>query len=1056
MNKTSELRTRKKAVLAELESAHVLIYQQRAQQAIRAELASQEARKADSDRERAMTIENHSIIKTNYSIIIKNKYFTEPEPKKVDPKETAIENLAFRMAQCAVGQDERLNRFRQRVDALEARGQVEDLEAILNATHNASVMIGVSAQDFLTTFEAVPEQDQVDYATATANLFRNQTGGWGENQGLSQLLMIMPRPVKGKSSLLEDNGDDWREFKIEKINNFVYNKENKRINSLHFRNREADEDKFSRLLGRRDEEEHPEFLVDLGSSLTEMALMQEIQAGYPEKGFSVSSLGLNSEGNQNRAFFGEVQEIYRQLGAEVGSNWLRHANALFGEDWSLGRDFAVKSRPTLTAYCKSLGWDLETFVRDYHSFGKPLFEVANVTTKFSAFNPERKSALVRHLVDSKDETTIRELKDARLPEPELVEGLLPEEMSVQDLIASVKRTSGLYELCNNSRVDSRLVSHRLQRAQRAENLEGYVRTLQSVEEQAKEFIAFADEQRKDPNMNLGFNDLKSQETLEIYQEVLGKNFAQFRRDFEATGTDFQKLPEIAKTYYRCLGDERLRAFLNYLTKQRNRDLINDLANPAPDDIVKTSVAKLGDAGKEDTVKALRELNKTWSFLRDVGANQILVERLSSLPNSSGGNAVIDAIAGSRRQCYSAVTGDVEVPKGLEQMIDNVVVGYYKNSGTSHGINIQPALALIASTYLQTGAEATFKAIRELEPNKKLRTQLDREGIDVEAYKTGVSRTYHVATDENSLNRVRERINAEVDQVWDRLKLLYTPKEEGNKELDKETLAKQNQLKEQVEELKQGSLREQLDKAEKFVGAYEFDDESKPLKLEVKGHIQTARSLTGTLKEMDADATFYVSKDPLESLHMGQYFGSCLSLSKNHSGCNGWASVVQTMDANKNVIYAKTEDGKYVGRNRTALTDRGVLCTRFYQNGDMNLNNAWLSYFGDFADNVGQDVMIPTTFTPTSMSSILEKMVAEGRASKESRTVSIAPAYYTAFYGDGLITRKTEDGTIQVDAEVYVLKPKVLPLMQLPQAQAKKERGFTERLRKIYRNLVSSK
>lgn len=577
---SDRVRARKETVLAELESAYILIYQQRDQQAIKAELASQEARKVDSKRKSDRIIDNnYNIIKTNYknnySIISKEepyKYFTEPEPKKVDPKETAIANWAFGMAQNAVRQDERLKRFRQRVDTLEARGQTDDLEAILTATHNASVMIGVSAQDFLTTFEAVPEQDQVAYATATANLFHDQTGGWSGNPLLS-----------------------------------------------------------------------------------------------------------HSEWNQNGEFFSEVREVYRQLGAEVGSNWLRHANALFGEDWSRGRDFAVKSRPTLTAYCKSLGWDLETFVRDYHFFGKPLFEVANVTTKFSAFNPKRKSALVRHLVDSKDEATIKELKDARLPEPELVEGLLPEEMSVQDLIASVKITSGLYELCNNSRVDSRLVSHRLQRAQRAENLDGYVRTLQAVEEQAKEFIAFADEQRKDPNMNLGFNDLKSQETLEIYQEVLGKNFAQFRRDFEATGTDFQKLPEISRRYAECLGDERLRAVLNYVAKHRNRDLINDLANPAPEDLVKTSVAKLGDAGKEDTVKALRELNKTWSFLRDVGANQILVERLGSLPDSSGGNAVINAIAGSRRQCYSAVTGDVEVPKGLEQMVDNVVVGYYKNS-----------------------------------------------------------------------------------------------------------------------------------------------------------------------------------------------------------------------------------------------------------------------------------------------------------------------------------------------------------------------------------------
>ena len=126
--------------------------------------------------------------------------------------------------------------------------------------------------------------------------------------------------------------------------------------------------------------------------------------------------------------------------------------------------------------------------------------------------------------------------------------------------------------------------------------------------------------------------------------------------------------------------------------------------------------------------------------------------------------------------------------------------------------------------------------------------------------------------------------------------------------------------------------------------------------------------------------------------------------------------------NKNVIYARAKDGRYLGRNRTALTDQGVLCTRFYENGDMNLNDAWVDYLEAFANNAGQNVMIPTIFTPVSMRKVFEEKMGEGRITKEQRSVRIEPAYFDAFYGDSLRTKKILGGGVQVDAEVYVIKP----------------------------------
>ncbi len=1031
-----KLRERKEAVLSELEAAHLLIYQQRAERVIRSNLESQKERKKSKNYEVKNKYEIYShtdIINSNIEIInekYSSKNLFELEPPKVDTKDIEIKTMALRLAQNAVIQDERLKSFRRSVDGLETKGKIEDLEAILDAVHNVSVMASYSAQDFLITFEAIPLQDQVVYSNVTSKLFRDQIGE-GEYPLSSRLQMILPKPFSQKLHLFGDEEND--DFNLIKRDKIFFEKNTSEINSFtdKYNIISACENDYFKPI-RSSEEISLEIENDFRtSSLTELMLMHDLQDGFLNFGMSSRffdmKMDTKNNWNINGDFFGEVQEIYRQLDLKIGGEWLREADTLFEEDYDKGRDFVLKSRPTLIEYRNSLDWDFETFVKDYKEFGNRLRVVGAFTGKYCQLSKERKQSLVRQYLDSKDVIILESLVKNDLPKEMVgvVAERLPDHIDNSLLVQTFWQVSDIYKQCIAANIKYSIVDRKIKSIEKADSLSQYFSALNETKKLVSEYIEFADEQRRDPNMNLGFNDTKSQETLEVYQDVLGKNFAQFRRDFEATGTDFQKIPEIAKTYGEFLGEDKLRAVLNYVTKQRNRNLINDLITPAPNKLIQTTLEKLGDSGKEDTVKALRELNKTWDFLNEVGANQILIERLGSLNESNEGKDVIDAIAGSRRQCYFSVTGDNEVPTGLEQMVDNVVVGYYKRTGISNGVDIQPALKLITSTYLQEGAQATFEKIREIEENKHLRTKLKREGIDIDAFERGISRTYHVATDENSLNRVRERINSEVEQVWDRLGQLYK-QDENNEEIDEEELEKQNQLKEKLEELKKGSLRDQLDNAENFISDYEFDDDTKPLKLEVKGHIQTARSLTGTLKEMNTDATFYVSNDPLESLHMGQYFGSCLSLSKNHGGANGWASVVQTMDSNKNVIYARTQDGKYVGRNRTALTDNGILCTRFYQNGDMNLNNSWVDYLQGFADSVKQDVMIPTLFTQNSMSNILEKMLAEGEVSKENRSVNIAPAFYSAFYGDGLAVRKTEDGSIQVDAEVYVIKPKVSP------------------------------
>lgn len=65
-------------------------------------------------------------------------------------------------------------------------------------------------------------------------------------------------------------------------------------------------------------------------------------------------------------------------------------------------------------------------------------------------------------------------------------------------------------------------------------------------------------------------------------------------------------------------------------------------------------------------------------------------------------------------------------------------------------------------------------------------------------------------------------------------------------------------------------------------------------------------------------TIVVEQDPLEVLRMGIPFGTCLALD---DGCNAASTVVNALDANKQVIYVRTREGKVVARKLLTISKR---------------------------------------------------------------------------------------------------------------------------------------
>ncbi|MEM7012077.1 MAG: hypothetical protein AAF585_11395 [Verrucomicrobiota bacterium] len=78
----------------------------------------------------------------------------------------------------------------------------------------------------------------------------------------------------------------------------------------------------------------------------------------------------------------------------------------------------------------------------------------------------------------------------------------------------------------------------------------------------------------------------------------------------------------------------------------------------------------------------------------------------------------------------------------------------------------------------------------------------------------------------------------------------------------------------------------------------------------------ARGLSRRLEDLD----FRVEQDPEEILRMGGYVDSCLAV----GGLYSWSTPANLLDANKRVIFARRDDGRFAGRQLVVVSEEGEL------------------------------------------------------------------------------------------------------------------------------------
>ncbi len=100
-------------------------------------------------------------------------------------------------------------------------------------------------------------------------------------------------------------------------------------------------------------------------------------------------------------------------------------------------------------------------------------------------------------------------------------------------------------------------------------------------------------------------------------------------------------------------------------------------------------------------------------------------------------------------------------------------------------------------------------------------------------------------------------------------------------------------------------------------------------------------------------------DPLEVLRMGEHFGTCLS----PGGENFYSAVVNAVDINKRVVYARDGSGAVVGRCLLALTDAGRILTfhPYHHRGDFEKMVG--AFAAELARRMGTQVVAHGAVTP---------------------------------------------------------------------------------------------
>ena len=179
------------------------------------------------------------------------------------------------------------------------------------------------------------------------------------------------------------------------------------------------------------------------------------------------------------------------------------------------------------------------------------------------------------------------------------------------------------------------------------------------------------------------------------------------------------------------------------------------------------------------------------------------------------------------------------------------------------------------------------------------------------------------------------------------------------------------------------------------------------------HLQAIEQIT-----QGPSLVFEDSKNPIESMQMGVVSGSCTNITRSKRGFN--ASVANTIDANKKVIYHTNESAEKIGRTLAVLTDTGIITYEVFNKSHFDIGSGWTDYFVTYAEHVRTPLIVPATFAQDRIRTELESRGAEHVTNVEA---TLHHAVSDGWYNDRNLARRELDGSFRYEnLEAFVLTP----------------------------------
>jgi hypothetical protein len=467
----------------------------------------------------------------------------------------------------------------------------------------------------------------------------------------------------------------------------------------------------------------------------------------------------------------------------------------------------------------------------------------------------------------------------------------------------------------------------------------------------------------------------------IYCDVLGKPFEKFVEGIKQLDTHIFKIFNISESLKKSLEPARYISVLNHVVKKRSKDLINALnqqLNP-----LSAVIAEM-DGSKSDSAKYIAQANYTWNYLKEMNSTHLADDILTNISKRKQEyltfSQAMRMLRVIRKKTYTDFLEHHEIPSEYKEEYELMIMAYHTLSDDRQ--ETKRNLKRIALATLSV--DNPWKKIDAFPENKKIVDFYAALGIDLSILRESYMTLYNAKTAHSYESFLSEKIEMEQSIITNRLEALHI-----------------------------SPVTTKLSPAEYIERVHEvLEGNNDPLAREIRGHLLTIGSLRINRNQKDKAVHYYISTDPIEGLMSGQYFKTCISLVKHHSAINAWAAVTQIYDSNKVVMYAKTEDDVYVGRQRAMMTDKGLICTSFYQNGNLDLSSGWVDFFTHFYSETGVPIIIPEGYR--SAGKIFK------RFPKKNMTLYVPEIERNRFYTDGLFPIKSQNNPAIIDGIFSVI------------------------------------